>query len=403
VTRSPAVDVAVFHHLPTGGALRVVAEWVRRSDADAVTVYTPDASVHAFAGFPAGVRVVTVAEPEPTIGVRGVTSVLGAVPAGRRIARTIDTGGHDAVFVLPSLLTQAPQLLRFLRTPSVYYAPEAMRSAYEDRPSFFRGAHWKMRMTRAGLNPAEQLRKLLDRGAARAARCVVTHSEFTRGDLRAKYGVESRVLRLGVDLDAFRPAPAGDASDAKPSVLSIGALHPLKGHDLVVAAVGTIATEQRPRVVVVGDRGDHGPALVALAARLGVDLDVRSAIPFAQVVQLVQRAAVVACGQLREPFGLVPLEAMACARPVVAVDEGGLRETVRHDHNGLLVARDARAMGDAIGRLLDDAGLRERLGRAGRADVEAHWRWDDYARALDDLLRKRAASAYERGAARASA
>ncbi len=390
------MNVAAFHHLPTGGALRVLAEWARRTSATELTVYTPDPAVHAFARLPERARVHAVQEPEPTIGLSAITGLLSGRAAGRRIARTIDAAGHDAVLVLPSLLTQSPLLLHDLRTPSVYYAPEVLRSAYEDRPLVFPGDHWKMRMTRAGLNPAEQLRRRLDRAAARAAPCVVTHSEFTRQDLRRHYGIEARVVRLGVDLDAFRPAGDGDGGNlaAAPYVLSIGALHPLKGHELVVAAVATLPSEQRPQLVVVGDRGSNGTALAAQAQRCGVELDVRSSIPFSEVVALVQGATVVACGQIREPFGLVPLEAMACARPIVAVEEGGLRETVRHERTGLLVPRDARAMGDAIGRLLGDPALRDRLGRAGRADVEASWRWDDYARAVDDLLCARAASGH---------
>lgn len=386
------MDVAAFHHLPTGGALRVLAEWTRRTSAERITVYTPDPAVHDFARFPERVRTEVVSEPEPTIGLAAITGLLGARVTGRRIAQTIDASGHDAVFVLPSLLTQSPLLLHNLRTPSVYYAPEVMRSGYEDRPLVFPGAHWKMRMTRAGLNPAEQLRRVLDRRAARAAPCVVTHSEYTRADLADKYGVDARVLRLGVDLDAFQPSPRDATHVARPYVLSVGALHPLKGHELVVEAVGQVAPEARPDVVVVGDRGENGPALDALAQRLGVALDVRSGVPFPELVALVQGAAVVACAQVREPFGLVPLEAMACARPVVAVAEGGLRETVRDGDNGLLVSRDACAMGRAIARLLEDPALCARLGAAGRADVEAHWRWDDYAGALDALLAERAAA-----------
>jgi glycosyltransferase involved in cell wall biosynthesis len=196
------------------------------------------------------------------------------------------------------------------------------------------------------------------------------------------------VIRLGVDVDAFTPAP--DAGSREPYVLSVGALHPLKGHELVVDAVGCLPRESSPRLVVIGDRGGEGPALEARAARAGVKLDLRAGVPFQEVVSLMQRATVVACGQIREPFGLVPLEAMACARPVVAVDEGGLSESVQHERTGLLVPRGRQAMADALRRLLDDAELRARFGAAGRAEVEAHWRWDRYAAEIDRILSEQA-------------
>jgi glycosyltransferase involved in cell wall biosynthesis len=383
------LDVAAYHHLPTGGALRVLAEWARHTSAERVTVYTPDPSVHAFAGFPERVRVVRADVPGPFEGLPAALGLLRNGPAGKRVAATIDAAGHDVVFVLPSRLTQSPAVLHHLQTPAVYYAPEAMRSAYEDPNLIFPGDDWKIRVTRAGFNPIERARRILDRRAARAAPYVVTHSRFTQADLLRNYGVESEVLLLGVDSDAFRPAPTDPA--APPYVLSVGALHPLKGHDLVVAAVGRLDAAARPRLVIVGDRGGEGPALQAQAASLGVDLDLRASVPFAEVVSLMQGATIVACAQIREPFGLVPLEAMACARPVVAVDEGGLRESVRDGETGLLVPRDPQAMADAFARLLGDAALRERLGAAGRADVEANWRWERYAADVDRVLARRAA------------
>jgi glycosyltransferase involved in cell wall biosynthesis len=387
------LDAAAYHHLPTGGALRVLAEWTRHTSADRVTVYTPDPSVHAFAGFPERVRVVEVDVPGPFEGLPAALGLLRSGRAGRRVARRVDAAAHDAVFVLPSRLTQSPAVLHHLRTPAVYYAPEAMRSAYEDPQLVYPGEDWKVRLTRAGLNPIERLRRGLDRRAARAAEHVVTHSQFTREDLRRNYGVEADVLLLGVDVDAFRPAEgAADAAAARPYVLSVGALHPLKGHELVVDALGRLPVGDRPRLTIVGDRGHEGPALAARAAGAGVELDLRSGVPFAEVVELMQHAALVACAQVREPFGLVPLEAMACARPVVAVRDGGLVESVRDGQTGLLVSRDAQAMADAIRRLLHDPGLRERLGRAGRAAVEAEWRWDRYARDLDRVLAERAAA-----------
>lgn len=386
------LDVAAYHHLPTGGALRVLAEWTRHTSAERVTVYTPDPSVHAFAGFPPRARVVQVDVPGPFSGLGAAVGLLRSDTAGRRVARRIDAAGHTAAFVLPSRLPQSPAVLRHLRTPTVYYAPEAMRAAYEDRRLVFPGDDWPMRLTRAGLNPIEPLRRVLDRRAARAAEHVVTHSQFTRGDLRRNYGIESEVLRLGVDVDAFRPAEDGARTEA-PYVLSVGALHPLKGHDLVVDALGRLRADERPALVIVGDRGHEGPLLRTRAAALDVALDLRSGVPFAEVVELMQRATLVACAQIREPFGLVPLEAMACARPVVAVRDGGLVESVRDGETGLLVPRDAQAMSDAIRRLLHDPGLRERLGHAGRAEVEDRWRWERYARDVDRVLAERASAA----------
>jgi phosphatidylinositol alpha-1,6-mannosyltransferase len=88
-----------------------------------------------------------------------------------------------------------------------------------------------------------------------------------------------------------------------------------------------------------------------------------------------------------EGLGIVFLEASATGRPVVVGDSGGAPDAVRDGETGYLV--DGRDVDDVAGRLitlLGDPGLRARMGRAGRAWVEAEWRWDVLAGRLRALL-----------------
>ncbi len=222
---------------------------------------------------------------------------------------------------------------------------------------------------------------MLDRRYISAARRVVTHSHFTQAMLDEIYEVPASVVPLGVDALAFSPG----CHEREDYVLAIGALHPLKGHELVLSAVSRLP-EPRPRLIIVGDRGLSEAMLRKRALEAGVKLDIRHRIPFSEVVELYRRAGAVACGQIREPFGLTPLEAMACETAVVAVDEGGFRETITDGDTGLLVERDPRAMAAALARLLGNRLLAQRLGARGRADVLARWSWDRTADGLDTLL-----------------
>lgn len=382
------MNVAVVHHLPSGGALRVLAEWLKRTEHGPVTVYTREAHVHAFVGgLPQATEVVEV----PLHAGGGAADELRRLwtsPAdGRRLAARIEAGGHDVVFAWASRLTQALDVLPALTTPSLFYAPEPLRSAYEPRELIPVPDDWRGAITRAGVNPIELRRRQLDRRYLRGAQRVVTHSAFTRSTLRATYGVESDVVLLGVDAEDFAPG----TRDGAPYVLAVGALHPLKGHDLVIDAIAALP-RPRPRLVLVGDRGEWAADLERRATAGGVELDLRQGVPFAEVRDLYRRAAVVACGQVREPFGLVPLEAMACRTPVVAVDEGGFRETITDGVTGLLVPRDASAMAAAIGRILDDDTLAEALGEAGLRDVRDRWTWERTTAGFDALLREQAAT-----------
>jgi phosphatidylinositol alpha-1,6-mannosyltransferase len=88
-----------------------------------------------------------------------------------------------------------------------------------------------------------------------------------------------------------------------------------------------------------------------------------------------------------EGLGIVYLEASAVGLPVVAGDSGGAPEAVREDETGYVVGgRDVAALSDRLIRLLVDADLRTRLGRAGRTWVEQQWTWDRLAIQLGAML-----------------
>ena len=388
------MNIALFHHFPmAGGAPRVLAEYVAHSPQHDFTLYTRQPERPGL--IPLDDRVaVRRFPPLEAASAAGRLRMIWQLPRyGRELAAAIDAAGHDVVFCHPSFLVQAPEVLPFLATPTLYYAPEPLRALNEPVPAFGRDDSLRSRVIRAGLDPYEARRKALDARQIRAARHVVTHSRFTAGQLRRVYGVESAVVPLGVDAETFTP----DDGARDGFVLSVGALHPLKGHQLVIEALATLPAP-RPPLVVVGDRGELGPALERLARDRGVELDLRSGIPLPELVALYRRAGVMACAQIREPFGLITLEAMAAGAPVVAVRDGGFEETVDDGRTGVLVPREAAALGAALRRVLDDDPLAERLRAAGRAEAET-WTWDRTAAGFDAQLERAAAEGRRHAAA----
>jgi glycosyltransferase involved in cell wall biosynthesis len=377
------MDIALFHHFPMiGGAPRVLAEYVAHSPDHVFTLYTRQPAQPGLIELDERVRVRRFPPFEESTAVQRARLLWQLPRYGRELAAAIDEGGHDVVFCHPSFLVQAPEVLPYLLTPALYYAPEPLRALYEPAPRFGRDQSIRAWLVRHGLDPYERRRKALDARHIRAARHVVTHSRFTAAALNSIYGVESDVVQLGVDAATFTPSNDG----RERFVLAVGAMHPLKGHQFVIEALATL-TPPRPRLVVVGDRGAAGPQLSELARARGVELDIRRGVPLAHVVDLYRKAGVVACGQIREPFGLITLEAMAAGAPVVAVREGGLEETVDDGRTGLLVPRDAKVFGAAIARVLDDDALAARLSTEGRAEAE-EWNWERTARGFDALLER---------------
>ena len=87
-----------------------------------------------------------------------------------------------------------------------------------------------------------------------------------------------------------------------------------------------------------------------------------------------------------EPFGLVLLEAMASALPIVAVAEGGVLESVSDGRTGLLVERDEAKFAAALKRILADRALSSRLGHDARIEIEENWTWEAAANRLEEQL-----------------
>ena len=237
--------------------------------------------------------------------------------------------------------------------------------------------------------------KLL-RSLAWRPRLIVGNSMAVGADLAKTFPrAKIEVVLNAIDLDAFDPhGPLAslDALAADPSpeheVIRIGLVATYarwKGQDLLLEASRIIRDRapQRPiRIYVIGgamyQTGDSQfteTDLRAKAKELGVEADV-AFVPFQKNPAEVFRALdiVVHASSRAEPFGRTIVEAMACGRAVIGVAEGGAAEIIHHDENALAVPpRNPAALADAILRLVNDDGLRQRLGAAGRADAVARF------------------------------
>lgn len=207
------------------------------------------------------------------------------------------------------------------------------------------------------------------------------------------------VAPCGVDLDLFDPRGAAEDSAARFRVVSMGRLVPRKGVDLVIQAMARLRDRgiDGVELEVVGSSGGPGETdpeierLRNLARQLGVSSAVhfRGQVPRERIPALLRSADVVVCAPWYEPFGIVPLEAMACGIPVVAAEVGGLADTVVDGVTGLHVPpHDPDAIADALGVLLPDRARRGALGEAGRRRVEARYTWDQVAARTERIYRQ---------------
>lgn len=196
------------------------------------------------------------------------------------------------------------------------------------------------------------------------------------------------VVPCGVDVSLFRPeGPAAPRGSAR-RLLVIGRLVERKGIADVVAALpqlpGTelVVAGGPPAAALQSDA--EARRLQSLARRLGVEdrLQLVGRQGRAEVAALLRSADVVVAVPWYEPFGIVPLEAMACGVPVVAANVGGLTDSVVAGVTGTLVPpRRPDAVAGAVGELLADDRRRQALGAAGVRRARSLYAWESVAAA----------------------
>ena len=194
------------------------------------------------------------------------------------------------------------------------------------------------------------------------------------------------VVPCGVDTVHFTPNGPVAPRGRRPRLLAVGRMVPRKGvDDAIRMLTGVPAAE----LIVVGgppvedlDRDPEARRLLDLARKLDVAdrVELRGAVRRAELPTLIRSSDVVVCLPWYEPFGIVPLEAMACGVPVVGTAVGGLLDTVVSGVTGRLVPpRRPDLAAAAVNALLGDDCLRAVAGAAGVARMQARYTWNAVA------------------------
>ena len=361
-----------------GGSEVYLLECLRRwQDVIDVTLYTPLFRRDLMTEFKVGSRVKVV-----------------KLPGGRT--------GPDAFFyntvVLPRVWEQmiGPHDLYFLylfpthfiqRRPSVWFAAEPLRTLYDLRPENTGAAevsihlYPKMRYDRVSVSELDVLLHLIETIDSHAGiDRLATNSRTTGEYLRTIYGRDpDRVIYPGVNLPATVSPPS--ASDP---LLFVGNLWQHKRIDLVIKALARLPNGT---LRIVGD----GPEKRNLR-RLAHDLRLDKRVKFSGRVHqkalndVYARSSICVYTPQREPFGMVPLEAAAAGRPVIATEGGGYSE-VLNDSCARFVPAHPDKIAESIATVLGDPDLARRMGAAGR-EIAANHSWERTAGELLDLFRE---------------
>lgn len=289
--------------------------------------------------------------------------------ARRAIARLIAGGARfdaiDAHYFFPDGVAAA-LLARWFKLPLVITARGSDINQIAHHPIAGRAIVWAAGVADGLITVSQSLRQALIALGADAARTIV--------------------LRNGVDPIRFHPMDRQEArlrygiDDSMKTVVSVGRLHPLKGHDLIIDAIAGIPDV---RLLIAGS-GAERQSLEALAAQRGV----ADRVTFVgqqgqdQLAALYSSADVLVLASSQEGWPNVLLEAMACGTPVVATNVGGTPEIVTAPEAGTIVdERSASAIGRALRALLTDP-----PDRAATRRYAERYSWDETSRGQERLF-----------------
>lgn len=360
------MKIAVFHELPPGGARKAVNEiskrLKKRQRLDLFVVderfpeeeqnYFSSVNYFKFISMPWKGKNWTARIYKDSF------ELLKLYLLHRKISKKINSGKYDLVFVHGSKYTETPFLLRFLQIPSVYYCHNPYyRKGYEiifDNPDL----NW-IRKVYERLNIL--IRKFIDGKNIKRATYALSNSKYTQLQVYKTYGIASEVYYLGVNEKLFNYVEKEKDID----ILFIGSYHPVDGLQFLKNALKNIKIKLKVKLILFENKW------------INDDREMSS---------LYQRSKIFVALAQNEPFGLSALEAMSCGVPVIALDEGGYRETVINNKTGYLIPKNSLQLSKKIERLLSDKSLRQKMGHEGRVEIEKNWSWDLKVKNLKNMF-----------------
>lgn len=413
------MKIAVWHNLPSGGGKRALYHHVKGllERGHTIESWCPPTADQTYLPLSELIKenIVPLAqEPKTRVGrinqlffrltnqlfssyYEVVNPILAMDEHCQQCAAEINQGDFDILFANSSYHFATSAMGRYVEIPKLLYLQEPRRQLYEAMPQLpwmalpsypsslrsrsYLCAFFKNLIEVQGYRV--QLREEVRN--AQAFDLMLVNSLFSRESILRAYGIDAKVCYLGIDCELFKPTGV----PRKNIVVGLGGIYFSKGLERAVRAVATIPENERPDLIWIGNTSNASdqPEIENLAKSLGVNFIPKVRISDTELVDFLNQASVMIYTPILEPFGFAPLEANACETPVVAIAEGGVRESVQDGINGVLIlGNDPVALGQAISRFLKDKEFLYKMGKQARSYVLEKWRWNQAIERLEKYL-----------------
>ena len=389
------MKIAVWHNLHSGGGSRALQYHIKGlvEKGHQVEIWADEPDARGFMQLPTSVKLHKIPlkydEHQSSLKERFTSLFFEKDPNIKsmeqhcqKCASEINQGGFDVLFANSCFYYGVPFISRFVNIPKVLYLGEPNRYLYEAMPEqiweapegtsnkwnsefwvYFFSNTWRTNKYRVYVREERKNFQAFDK--------VLVNSYFSMESCKRAYGLLSEVCYLGIDSSLFKPT---ESLETNRYIVGLGGFYRHKNPELAIRSVGEIK-ENRPKLLWIGNMVDekYWLEMVELARSLGVTLEVKKLVTDEQLVQLLSGAICMVYSSNLEPFGFAPLEANACGTPVIAVAEGGVRETIIHKKNGFLVNQNPKEIAEYIFELSQNQELRNEISAFAINNVKENW------------------------------
>jgi len=225
------------------------------------------------------------------------------------------------------------------------------------------------------------------------ADAVLCNSKFTARVISALFSREAIVAYPGVDTDFFKPSDQENSMDEN-LILSVNRFAEYKNLELAIEAMCLVSKEiPEAHLIIAGNVDKESYGYYSRLRKMVDDKGLSRAVTIiinitdADILKLYQRCAIFLYTPTREHFGIGPIEAMACGKPVIVSDHGGPKESVIHEVTGFRLPNNPKTWADHIVKLVNEPEIRIEMGKAGRRHTESNFTWDRTVDMIESVLK----------------
>lgn len=388
------MKIAIWHNLPSGGGSRAlnyhlnglherghqIEIWSNSPDADGFMQIPADVKIHKITYN--RTKATSLKDKFKSFFFEKDQNMLEMEAHCKKCADEINAGGFDILFANSCFFYAVPFIGQYVKIPKVLYLGEPFRFFYESLPRIvweapqgaagktFRRSYWLPFLEDLWVERRNRVQMREERRNYEAFDKVLVNSLYSAESCLKAYGSPAEVCYLGIDTEMFK-ANQLSKSDY---VIGLGNFYINKNPRLAVEAMAHMKNKGIKLVWVANMVSEsYAEEIHTLAKQTGVDFEIKTMVSDAELVVLLSNALCMIYTSQLEPFGFAPLEANACGTPVIAIQEGGVKETIIPNKNGFLSDRNPKNLAKYLDKLSENSDLRKEMGIFAAEYVRTEW------------------------------